>query len=58
MIINLDYLKADESGASMLEYALIAALVAVVALTTVTMMGQEVSRTFNKVGSALKTANN
>lgn len=48
----------NEKGASMLEYALIAALVAVVAITTVSLMGQEVSKTFNSVGNALKTANN
>ena len=48
----------NEKGASMLEYALIAALIAVVAITTVTVMGQEVSKTFSKVSSGLKTANN
>lgn len=56
--MKLKNLKANEAGASMLEYALIAALVAVVAITTVTMMGQEVSKTFNSVGNTLKTANN
>lgn len=54
----MKHLLRNETGASMLEYALIAALVAVVAITTVTMMGQEVSKTFNTVANGLKTANN
>ena len=51
-------IHADEKGASMMEYALIGALIAIVAITTVTVMGQEVSKSFSKVGSGLKTANN
>lgn len=54
----MKHLFRNETGASMLEYALIAALVAVVAITSVTIMGQEVSKTFNGVASALSKANN
>lgn len=48
----------NEKGATMLEYALMAALVAVVALGAVTFLGEEVSETFTGVGNALNTAQN
>ena len=43
----------SEKGASMLEYALLAALIAVVAIAAVTFLGQEVSQTMGQVGNTL-----
>ena len=48
--------KRDEKGASMLEYALLAALIAVVAIAGVTFIGQEASDTFQLVGGHIKFA--
>ncbi len=43
----------DESGATAIEYGLIAALIAVVIIGAVTSLGSGVSTTFNKVASEL-----
>ncbi len=43
----------DESGATAIEYGLIAALVAVVLVTALSTMGNKLSGTFNKVTSNL-----
>ncbi len=43
----------DESGATAIEYGLIAALVAVVLVTALSAMGNKLSGTFNKVTSNL-----
>jgi len=43
----------DESGATAIEYGLIAALVAVVLVTALTAMGGKLSSTFNSVSAAL-----
>jgi pilus assembly protein Flp/PilA len=43
----------DESGATAIEYGLIAALVAVVLVTALGAMGNKLSGTFNKVTSNL-----
>jgi pilus assembly protein Flp/PilA len=45
----------DESGATAIEYGLIAALVAVVLVTALTAMGTKLSGTFGKVTAALPT---
>ncbi len=45
--------KGDEKGASMLEYALLAALIAVVCIAIITLVGQSVSQTFSGVASAI-----
>ena len=42
----------DESGATAIEYGLIAALIAVVIITAVTTVGTNLRTTFNKVGNA------
>jgi pilus assembly protein Flp/PilA len=44
----------DESGATAIEYGLIAALIAVVIITGVTAIGTGLSSTFNKIQSNLK----
>lgn len=43
----------DESGATAIEYGLIAALIAVVIITAVTTVGTSVSETFDSVAEGL-----
>ncbi|MFN8390734.1 MAG: Flp family type IVb pilin [Bdellovibrionota bacterium] len=43
----------SERGATMLEYALMAALIAVVCISAVTLLGRNASTAFSKVGSAV-----
>ena len=43
----------DEKGASMVEYALLVVLIAIVALIAVSIAGEEVSETFSEVASGL-----
>jgi pilus assembly protein Flp/PilA len=43
----------EEKGASMVEYALLVVLIAIVALIAITLAGDAVSETFSEVGSAL-----
>lgn len=50
-------LRRDTSGATALEYGLLAALIAVVIIGAVTTLGQNVSTSFSKIGSAIGTAN-
>ncbi len=44
----------DESGATAIEYGLIAGLIGVVVITAVTAVGTKVSNQFKTVGNALK----
>jgi pilus assembly protein Flp/PilA len=46
----------DESGATAIEYGLIAALVAVVCITALTTLGTNLSTTFTNVGAELGKA--
>lgn len=46
----------DESGATAIEYGLIAALVSVAAITAMTLLGTELSQTFNFVATNLAGA--
>jgi len=43
----------DSKGATAIEYGLIAALIAVAAITAMTTLGQNLSTTFNNVSGAL-----
>jgi len=43
----------DESGATAIEYGLLAALISIAAIAAFTLVGSKVSTTFSKVGSAL-----
>lgn len=47
---------ADESGATAIEYGLIAALIAVAIITVVTAVGEDLNSTFTAVSTGLKTA--
>lgn len=44
----------DESGATAIEYGLIAALIAVVIISAVTTVGGNLATTFNSVAGAVK----
>jgi pilus assembly protein Flp/PilA len=48
----------DESGATAIEYGLIAALISVVIIATITAVGTQLTKTFTSVSTALSTANN
>lgn len=47
--------EETEKGASMLEYALLAALIAVVAIAAVTFLGAQASETFSDIGKHMST---
>ena len=49
-------LKLDKKGVTALEYGLIAALIAVVIITSVALVGTDLKNTFGKVSTAVTTA--
>jgi pilus assembly protein Flp/PilA len=49
---------ADEAGATAIEYGLIAALIAVAAITAMQGLGNELKETFTTVSTSLDNANN
>lgn len=55
---KLIYPWDGEVGASMLEYALLAALIAIVGVTAMTFVGQEAGQTFNGVASQVQAVGN
>jgi pilus assembly protein Flp/PilA len=58
--LNMTFFKnliRDEQGATAIEYGLIAALIAVAAITAMTALGGELNETFVKVDSDLNAAN-
>ena len=46
----------DEDGVTAIEYGLIAALIAVVIITAVTLVGNSLDNTFNYIGGQIDTA--
>ena len=46
----------DEEGATMVEYALMLALIAIVCIAAVTFIGTSASTKFNQVGTAVSNA--
>ena len=63
MITQFNFLKAwiqthakTERGASLVEYALLVALIAVVVIGAITMLGDSAANTFSDVGDELNTA--
>tara|TARA_Y100001001_G_scaffold147484_1_gene155679 strand:- start:161 stop:334 length:174 start_codon:yes stop_codon:yes gene_type:complete len=50
-------LRSNEEGATAIEYGLIAALIAVAAITAMNSLGGELSSTFNKVSTTMSKAN-
>lgn len=53
MALKLAQLNVDKRAVTAIEYALIAALIAVVIVGAATQLGQKVSTTFNNVSSEL-----
>jgi pilus assembly protein Flp/PilA len=45
--------KGEEEGASMIEYALLVVLIAIVAILAIQVAGNEVSETFSDIASGL-----
>lgn len=46
----------DDRGASLVEYALLVALIAVVCILAITFLGRSASSKFSSVGTAINTA--
>ena len=65
MIASFDYLSTvlrarfgdSERGASLVEYALLVALIAVVCVIAVQVLGQKASESFSSTGSGIAGAN-
>ena len=53
----INKLLRDEQGATAIEYGLIAALIAVAAITAMQGLGDELSRTFSTVDSKMAAEN-
>jgi pilus assembly protein Flp/PilA len=53
MLRLLTKLIKDETGATAIEYGLIAALIALAAISTITNIGRNLSTTFNTVATKL-----
>ena len=51
-----EIVEKEEKGASMLEYALLAALIAVVCILAITILGQAACNTFSNVASSMQSA--
>jgi len=47
----------DEEGATMVEYGLMLALIAIVCIVAITLVGDQSNITFNNVGGSLDEAN-
>ncbi|GIU83370.1 MAG: hypothetical protein KatS3mg008_0145 [Acidimicrobiales bacterium] len=63
MMATYNFVKAylasrmsDEKGASLVEYALLVALIAVVCILAITFLGQEASSKFETVGQSISQA--
>jgi pilus assembly protein Flp/PilA len=54
MIRPIKKFVADESGATAIEYALIASLIAVAIIVSITVLGSQLQNTFNEVSGNLK----
>ena len=53
MLNKIKALIRDEEGATMVEYALMVALIAVICIAVVTTLGQKSQTTFGKAGTAM-----
>jgi pilus assembly protein Flp/PilA len=53
----LAWVKDDEKGASMVEYALLVVLIAIIAIVAIRLAGNNVSSTFSNIGNNLTTSN-
>ncbi|MGH7087757.1 MAG: Flp family type IVb pilin [Stellaceae bacterium] len=48
-----DRFRRDDEGAALVEYGMLVGLIAVICIVAVTLLGQEVSDAFSKIGAAL-----
>ncbi len=53
----INKLRQNEEGATAIEYGLIAALIAVAAMTAMGALGDQLEETFNTVSSTMSAAN-
>jgi len=53
----LDWAKDEERGASMVEYALLVVLIAIIAIVAIRLAGNNVSSTFSNIGTQLSGTN-
>ena len=51
-------LRKDELGATAVEYGLVAGLISVVIVTTITMVGSKLTAVFNYIGTTLQSSLN
>ena len=49
----VDWYNTEEKGASMVEYALLVVLIAIVALVAVSLAGDQISTTFSNIAQSL-----
>jgi pilus assembly protein Flp/PilA len=56
MLSFIKSLARDESGATMIEYGLIAALVSICAIAALQIVGTQLSALFNRVATTLQSA--
>jgi pilus assembly protein Flp/PilA len=54
---TISRLLRDETGATAIEYGLIAALISVVIIAAVTIIGTQLRTAFTTIGTALQNAN-
>ena len=52
----VDWAKDEEKGASMVEYALLVVLIAIIAIVAVSIAGDNVSTAFSNIASGLNQA--
>jgi pilus assembly protein Flp/PilA len=57
MMTKLNKFLKKNSGATAIEYGLIAALIAVVVITAATTVGTETSKSFTAIGKAIEKGN-
>ena len=53
MIVSIKRLAADESGATAIEYAILASLIAIVIIASLTVLGTQLQTHFNEISSNL-----
>ena len=49
----IDRIRTEETGASMVEYALLVVLIAIIAIVAISFAGSEISGTFSTIGDTL-----
>jgi pilus assembly protein Flp/PilA len=54
MLRFLRKLRKDELGATAIEYGLVAGLISLVIVTTITMVGSKLTSVFNYIGTTLQ----